>query len=66
MRRRSSSGRGRGRSRRRGRDRTERAPLRVGAVQVAWSSDAAEHRANLAAGVALAAGNGARLVASRS
>ncbi len=41
----------------------ERAPLRVGAVQVAWSADAEAHRANLAAGVALAAEAGARLVA---
>ena len=41
----------------------EREPMRVGAVQLAWSADAAEHRANLAAGVALAADQGATLVA---
>jgi N-carbamoylputrescine amidase len=41
----------------------EREPFRVGAVQLAWSPDAGTHRANLAAGVGLAAGKGARLVA---
>jgi N-carbamoylputrescine amidase len=40
-----------------------RAPVRVGAVQVAWSADADEHRANLAAGVDRAAAEGAQLVA---
>ncbi len=40
----------------------ERGPWRVGAVQVAWSADAVAHRAQLAEGVALAAGAGARLV----
>jgi N-carbamoylputrescine amidase len=40
----------------------ERSPLRVAAVQLAWSPDAAAHRAHLEAGVALAAGAGARLV----
>ena len=41
----------------------ERAPLRIGAVQLAWSADPDQHRANLAAGVARAAEAGARLVA---
>ncbi|HVN50268.1 MAG TPA: nitrilase-related carbon-nitrogen hydrolase [Acidimicrobiales bacterium] len=40
----------------------ERAPFRVGAVQVAWSADADEHAANLRQGVTLAAGAGARIV----
>ena len=40
----------------------EREPLRVAAVQLAWSPDAAAHRENLRAGVAMAAGAGARLV----
>ena len=39
-----------------------RAPLRVGLVQHRWHPDPAEHRAALAAGVALAAGEGATLV----
>ena len=40
----------------------EREPFRVGAVQLAWSADADEHRANLVHGVGLAAGKGAQLV----
>ena len=40
----------------------EREPFRVGAVQERWHEDPAEHRAALAAGVELAAGEGARLV----
>ena len=40
----------------------ERVPFRIGAVQVAWDADADTHRANLAAGVALAAAEGAKLV----
>ena len=39
-----------------------RAPFRVAAVQERWHPDADEHRAALAEGVALAAGEGARLV----
>jgi N-carbamoylputrescine amidase len=39
-----------------------RAPLRVGLVQHRWHPDAAEHRAALATGVAMAAGEGATLV----
>jgi len=39
-----------------------RAPLRVGAVQHRWHPDPDEHRAALAAGIALAAGQGAQLV----
>ncbi len=39
-----------------------RAPLRVGLVQERWHPDPGEHRAALAAGVALAAGAGATLV----
>lgn len=39
-----------------------RRPLRVGAVQQQWYPDAEQHRASLAAGVALAAGHGAQLV----
>jgi N-carbamoylputrescine amidase len=39
-----------------------RAPLRVGAVQHRWHPDADAHRAALAAGVALAAEQGATLV----
>jgi N-carbamoylputrescine amidase len=39
-----------------------RAPLRVGLVQHRWHPDPAEHRAALAAGVAMAAGEGATLV----
>lgn len=37
-------------------------PLRIGAVQTSWHPDAAEHRAALAAGIRLAAENGARVV----
>ena len=40
----------------------ERPPFRVGAVQERWHSDPAEHRAALAAGVELAAREGAQLV----
>ncbi len=40
----------------------ERQPFRVGAVQQRWHEDPAEHRAALAAGVELAAAEGARLV----
>lgn len=40
----------------------EREPFRVGAVQERWHEDPAEHRAALAAGVELAAEEGARLV----
>jgi len=43
-------------------DPPRRAPLRVGAVQEAFHPDADEHEAALAAGVAMAAGEGARLV----
>ncbi len=39
-----------------------RAPFRVGAVQQRWHGDPAEHEAALAEGIALAAGEGARLV----
>jgi len=41
---------------------SEREPFRVGAVQQRWHEDPAEHRAALAAGVELAAAEGARLV----
>jgi N-carbamoylputrescine amidase len=40
----------------------EREPLRVAAVQERWRPDPDEHRAALARGVALAAGDGAKLV----
>lgn len=40
----------------------ERDPLRVGAVQVAWTASSVEHLANLATGVRLAAEQGAALV----
>ena len=40
----------------------EREPLRVGAVQLAWSSSPVEHLANLGTGVRLAAERGARVV----
>jgi N-carbamoylputrescine amidase len=40
----------------------ERAPLRVGLVQERWHPDPDEHRAALAAGIRLAAGEGARIV----
>jgi N-carbamoylputrescine amidase len=40
----------------------ERAPLRVAAVQVAWTPDGDAHRANLREGVDMAADAGARLV----
>jgi N-carbamoylputrescine amidase len=40
----------------------ERAPLRVGAVQQLWHPDPTEHEAALAAGIQLAAREGARLV----
>jgi N-carbamoylputrescine amidase len=39
-----------------------RAPLRIGAVQQRWHPDPEEHEAALAAGIGLAAGEGARLV----
>lgn len=39
-----------------------RAPFRIGAVQQRWQADAAAHRAALAEGVRLAAGEGAQLV----
>ena len=39
-----------------------RPPLRVGAVQHRWHADPAEHRAALAEGVRMAAGEGAKLV----
>ena len=40
----------------------ERVPFRIAAVQVAWDADADIHRVNLAAGVAVAAAEGAKLV----
>ncbi len=40
----------------------ERAPLRLGLVQERWHSDPAEHRDALAAGIRMAAGEGARIV----
>ncbi len=43
-------------------DPPRRAPLRVGAVQEAFHPDPEEHEAALATGVAMAAGEGARLV----
>jgi len=39
-----------------------RKPVRVGLVQMHWESNAQQHQANLAAGVKLAAENGARIV----
>ena len=39
-----------------------RAPLRVGVVQQRWHPDPKEHEAELAAGIRIAAGEGARLV----
>jgi N-carbamoylputrescine amidase len=39
-----------------------RPPLRVGLVQQRWHADSAEHEALLAQGIALAAGEGARIV----
>jgi N-carbamoylputrescine amidase len=39
-----------------------RAPLRIGLVQERWHADPAEHQAALAAGIAAAAGEGARIV----
>jgi N-carbamoylputrescine amidase len=41
---------------------SERPPLRVGLVQERWHPDAEEHEAALAAGIRLAAGEGARIV----
>src|ERR1700736_1715598 len=41
---------------------TQRAPLRIGAVQTSWHGDAAAHRGALADGIRLAAANGARIV----
>ncbi len=43
-------------------DPPRRAPLRVGAVQVAFHADVQEHLGNLAQGIATAANEGARLV----
>jgi N-carbamoylputrescine amidase len=43
-------------------DAPSRPPFRVGAVQERWHEDPEEHRAALAAGVRMAAGEGARLV----
>ena len=43
-------------------DPPSRPPLRVGAVQERWHPDPAEHEAALEAGIAMAAGEGARLV----
>jgi N-carbamoylputrescine amidase len=40
----------------------QRAPFRIGAVQERWHADAEEHAEALAAGIRLAAGEGARLV----
>jgi N-carbamoylputrescine amidase len=40
----------------------ERATLRIGAVQTSWHPDASEHRAALAAGIRLAAENGACVI----
>jgi N-carbamoylputrescine amidase len=40
----------------------ERAPLRVGLVQERWHPDPEEHQAALAAGIRIAAGEGARIV----
>ena len=40
----------------------ERAPLRLGLVQERWHPDPAEHREALAAGIRIAAGEGARIV----
>jgi N-carbamoylputrescine amidase len=39
-----------------------RKPVRVGLVQMHWAANAKEHQANLAAGVKLAADNGAKIV----
>lgn len=43
-------------------DAPTRTPFRIGAVQQRWQSDAAAHRAALAEGVRMAAGEGAQLV----
>jgi N-carbamoylputrescine amidase len=43
-------------------DEPTRGPLRVAAVQTSWHADGDEHRAVLAEGIALAAGEGATLV----
>jgi N-carbamoylputrescine amidase len=40
----------------------ERAPLRVGLVQERWHADATKHEEALAAGIRMAAGDGARIV----
>jgi N-carbamoylputrescine amidase len=40
----------------------ERAPLRLGLVQERWHADSAEHEAALAAGIRMAAGEGATIV----
>src|SRR6201999_3516475 len=39
-----------------------REPLRIGAVQQSWHADPDEHREGLAAGIRIAAAQGARLV----
>lgn len=44
----------------------QRLPVRVGVVQHRWHADAAEHRAALAEGVRMAAGEGPGLCASRN
>jgi N-carbamoylputrescine amidase len=41
---------------------SERTPLRLGLVQERWHGDAEEHQAALAAGIRIAAGEGARIV----
>ena len=41
---------------------SERAPLRLGLVQECWRPDAEEHEAAIAAGIRIAAGEGARIV----
>src|SRR3954464_11214157 len=43
-------------------DEPSRPPLRVGAIQERWHPDATEHEEALAAGIRMAAGEGARLV----
>ena len=41
---------------------SERAPLRLGLVQERWHRDAEEHEGAIAAGIRIAAGEGARIV----
>src|SRR3954465_9861758 len=43
-------------------DAPTRAPFRIGAVQEAWHPDADEHAAAIERGIAIAAGEGAKLV----